>query len=1348
MDRTTPSPPLRRPASAAVALLVLLAACIGAAVTARGQVQPGITSPAPGSTLPGTTVTFAWNPTEGALEYWLEVGTTPGGASLYNASIGTALSAEVTGLPTGGAPVYARLSVHTGTGWQNADYTFTAAPTPAQATITTPAPGSQLPGTAVTFAWTAGEGVLEYWLEVGTTPGGANLYNASTGTALSAAVTGLPTGGGPVHARLSSRRVSGWQNADFVFTAAPAPALAAITSPAPGTVLPGRNVTFAWSPGGGALEYWLEVGTAPGSANLFNASTGTALSAQVTGIPTGGAPVYARLSTRFASGWQNAGYTFTGPLGEVKAIVTSPTPGGLLPGTAATFAWTAGNEALEYWLEVGTAPGRADVYNRSTGTSLSAAVAGLPLGSPGLPPVGPATGAFPIGVPEDDLLEQPVPVHVRLSTRFASGWQNNSYTFSAAPGNVKAHITSPPPGSTLTGEPVTFVWTTGNNALQYWLEVGTTPGGAQLYNASPGTAVSAEVAGIPAGVPIYVRLSTRFDLGWSYTDYIYSPTPQQAGRLLARQVGLESLRSIITGAAPLPPEVAAIPTQPLLLNPGRVPLPANLDEFLNAANPSARLAAAQLGKALFWDQAVGSDGQACASCHFHAGVDNRLKNQLNPNITRVEALRQGGIIGYHAARSAGDTEFQLVGGGRGPNYALKTTDFPFVKDLGAGDAHGRNVLPATANGIPTLGPAPGNTNDTAASQGVFFTRFDAVDPDPSVATGVENLYDPTALGSAPVQLRDKGAPLSDPAHFQVASATGYFAGKANVRRVEPRNTPTMINAVFNLHNFWDGRANVDFNGVTPFGGTDAAARIYVNAGGTLAAQPVQLRFASLASQAVGPPLSDFEMSFGGRSFPDIGKKVLDRLVLEAQQVAPDDSLLGSLLSSRGAAPSGKGINVSYRTLIQQAFHPRLWNFAEALSFPNATLTETAPNSPLQRLGAARVQTGGATRPGGGLTAPKAGATLAVGPTYSQMEANFSFFFGIALMLYQAELVADQSKFDLFMQDAAVFTDQELAGLQVFAGKGRCVGCHGGPEMSNATIRQARGAVEVVEAMVMGNQQPAFYDNGFYNVGVTPTAEDLGRGGTGPGGKPLASSRQLLFAALGIDSIDFTVIGAPSAGLTPVGPEFVGGVCQQPLLQSFDPAANVVIDVCRDLNCDRRCDFADVFVFERVAVDGAFKTPQLRNVELTGPYFHNGGAHTLMQAVEFYDDGGNFCNLNLDDLDPGIQPLGLTPGEREGLVAFLLALTDERVRTKSAPFDHPELRIPNGHATDEFDVGGDPLFVSAQAAEGALTLPAVGAGGVAPADRLQPFHLGLDPGLTHFHSAAPANAPCRRPQPAP
>src|SRR2546423_32650 len=59
-----------------------------------------------------------------------------------------------------------------------------------------------------------------------------------------------------------------------------------------------------------------------------------------------------------------------------------------------------------------------------------------------------------------------------------------------------------------------------------------------------------------------------------------------------------------------------------------VPTPSNLGDFLLSGS-GARRAAIQLGKALFWDMQVGSDGQACGSCHFHAGADIRSKNQLN-----------------------------------------------------------------------------------------------------------------------------------------------------------------------------------------------------------------------------------------------------------------------------------------------------------------------------------------------------------------------------------------------------------------------------------------------------------------------------------------------------------------------------------------------------------------------------------------------------------------------------------------------------------------------------------------------------------------------------------------------
>src|SRR5215212_7805865 len=56
--------------------------------------------------------------------------------------------------------------------------------------------------------------------------------------------------------------------------------------------------------------------------------------------------------------------------------------------------------------------------------------------------------------------------------------------------------------------------------------------------------------------------------------------------------------------------------------------PPNLSDFV-----ADKAAAIRLGKALFWDMQIGSDGAtACASCHFSAGADSRSKNQLSPGL--------------------------------------------------------------------------------------------------------------------------------------------------------------------------------------------------------------------------------------------------------------------------------------------------------------------------------------------------------------------------------------------------------------------------------------------------------------------------------------------------------------------------------------------------------------------------------------------------------------------------------------------------------------------------------------------------------------------------------------------
>lgn len=86
--------------------------------------------------------------------------------------------------------------------------------------------------------------------------------------------------------------------------------------------------------------------------------------------------------------------------------------------------------------------------------------------------------------------------------------------------------------------------------------------------------------------------------------------------------------------------------------------------------------------------------------------------------------------------------------------------------------------------------------------------------------------------------------------------------------------------------------------------------------------------------------------------------------------------------------------------------------------------------------------------------------------------------------------------------------------------------------------------------------------------------------------------------------------------------------------------------------------------------GAFRTPTLRDIELTSPYMHNGSEKTLIDVVRFYNRGGN-ANPNLDKR---MRSLNLSDTEMNDLVEFLRALTSDAVlkRTQSAT---PQNRSP-------------------------------------------------------------------------
>lgn len=182
---------------------------------------------------------------------------------------------------------------------------------------------------------------------------------------------------------------------------------ATFNSPAPGSTLPGASTTFSWSAVSGGLEYFVYLGRTPGSNNILGRSVGTSTSTTVTNLPTDGSTIYARLWTRFSNGWQYVDVTYRaaasgGSTVNQKAELTSPANGSTL-GTSATFNWSAGSGALEYFFYAGTVPGSNNLVGTSTGTNRGITLNNLPGGG--------------------------ITIYVRLWTRFSSGWQYTDYSF-------------------------------------------------------------------------------------------------------------------------------------------------------------------------------------------------------------------------------------------------------------------------------------------------------------------------------------------------------------------------------------------------------------------------------------------------------------------------------------------------------------------------------------------------------------------------------------------------------------------------------------------------------------------------------------------------------------------------------------------------------------------------------------------------------------------------------------------------------------------------------------------------------------------------------------------------------
>lgn len=725
-----------------------------------------------------------------------------------------------------------------------------------------------------------------------------------------------------------------------------------------------------------------------------------------------------------------------------------------------------------------------------------------------------------------------------------------------------------------------------------------------------------------------------------------------------------------------------------------IPLPADLmTKYVRDFD-----AAVRLGKAFFWDVQAGSDGAtACASCHWNAGADARTMSQLHPGFDNTY-----GVLGS---------------GGGGVNYTVKGRDFPFTQRTDPND-HDSDIAR--------------DSNDRLASSGIQARTFTGVTPGVAQEQGVV-----------------------------IANDIPFAMHGVNVGRVAGRNAPTTYNAIFHVRTFWDGRADSVFNGVNHLGARDTSAKVLMRrASGSVQPVTVAIQPASLASQAVGPALSNVEMSYDGKAFRELGRKMLTMRPLKDQMVDPTDFHLGALSDApnRGLSPT-----LTYEDMVRGAFHDQ-WH---------------------------------------------AGTGLFDG--YTQMESNFSLFWGLAIMCYESTLVSDQTPWDRYAAgDENALTEQQKEGLGIYmSGGAACNACHTAPEFAGATWSQyaADGWTErmaVTDSLAEGEVVlTTFPDPTLSILASDPRGKDIeirtlqgdlvARGqvpGT-PGAceifeqaielaagpvaptPPAGSGLEPLFAAtvevevnevplpsglcnvtlevgmqwgpdpsLPAGDYEVRLDGVVVALLNMGAPQSVGvydrGFYNLGVRPTFEDLGNGTHGAAGPTSIVERLQGGDPSVAhlmpnppigpgDRLQVAGTFKTPSLRNIALTGPYFHHGGASTLEQVIQFYARGADFAEVNKADLDADVEGVGTlrdSPEKQAALAAFMReALTDPRVANSAGPFSHPSLPLKDGY------LGNEMVLVDngqGEAMARITEIPATGAAGLA--STLPEFQDRIDGGV--------------------
>jgi hypothetical protein len=441
-------------------------------------------------------------------------------------------------------------------------FTLTQAGTVSTPAITSPSPGSTLSSSSATFQWSSGTSVTEFFFYVGTSLGTNDLYGQSQGLNQSVTVNNLPVNGSTLYVRLWWQIAGLWYTADYTYTAATSCSYGISPSSASPSASSGSG-SFSMTAGSGcswsaSTAYsWIHT-TSSGSGNgtvnyTYDANTSTSsrsgtimAGGQTFTITQAGVPCSYSISPTSAS-----------PNASSGSGSFSMTAGSGCSWSASTaYSWIhttssgSGNGTVSYTHDANTSTSSRSGTITAGGQAFTITQAGVSCSysispSSASPGASSGSGSFSMTAGSGCSWSASTAYGWIQTSSSGSGNGTVNYTYdantsaSSRSGTITAggqtftitqagavatpSITSPSPGSTLASSSTTFQWTSAAGVTNFYLSVGTSLGGFDIYGQYLGLDLSTPVTALPTdGSTLYVRLYWATTAGWQSADYTYT----------------------------------------------------------------------------------------------------------------------------------------------------------------------------------------------------------------------------------------------------------------------------------------------------------------------------------------------------------------------------------------------------------------------------------------------------------------------------------------------------------------------------------------------------------------------------------------------------------------------------------------------------------------------------------------------------------------------------------------------------------------------------------------------------------------------------------------------------------